>query len=161
MIDSNSTFIILILNRFLFLFITPALRCFLGVPSCEKCRIQVSPVPACGINDDLFACGYECRFSSIECSCVVLYKFEGDKGVSNPEGLIWESNCEEKVTIVTLTGGEKQLTMDWESFRNHTIAKIAGQLNGEKENMRKAYVRKGLGDGLAMRLPLSKPREID
>ncbi|GFU02247.1 hypothetical protein TNCV_2466211 [Trichonephila clavipes] len=22
-----------------------AMRCFLGVPSCEKCRIQVSPVP--------------------------------------------------------------------------------------------------------------------
>ncbi|GFX28079.1 retrovirus-related Pol polyprotein from transposon opus [Trichonephila clavipes] len=40
------------------------------------------------------------------------------------------------------------------------MAKIAGQLNGEKENMCKADVRKGLGDGLAMRLPLSEPREI-
>ncbi|GFU08989.1 uncharacterized protein TNCV_1318611 [Trichonephila clavipes] len=57
-------------------------------------------------------------------------------------------------------GCEKQLTVDQESFRNHTMAKIAGQLNGEKENMCKADVRKGLGDGLAMRLPLSEPREI-
>ncbi|GFW56727.1 hypothetical protein TNCV_4068071 [Trichonephila clavipes] len=30
--------------------------CFPGVPSCEKYRIQASPVPACGINEDLFAC---------------------------------------------------------------------------------------------------------
>ncbi|GFY32827.1 uncharacterized protein TNCV_4024511 [Trichonephila clavipes] len=29
----------------------------------------------------------------------------GDKGVANPEGLIWESSCEEKDAIVTLTGG--------------------------------------------------------
>ncbi|GFV51595.1 uncharacterized protein TNCV_5136831 [Trichonephila clavipes] len=57
-------------------------------------------------------------------------------------------------------GCEKQLTVDRESFRNHTMAKIAGQLNGEKENMCKADVRKGLEDGLAMRLPLSEPREI-
>ncbi|GFW06717.1 uncharacterized protein TNCV_3288181 [Trichonephila clavipes] len=57
-------------------------------------------------------------------------------------------------------GCEKQLTMNRESFRNHTIAKIAGQLNGGKENMCKADVRKGLEDGLAMRLPLSEPREI-
>ncbi|GFX27902.1 uncharacterized protein TNCV_3083251 [Trichonephila clavipes] len=83
----------------------------------------------------------------------------GDKGVANPEGLIWESNCEEKVTIVTLMGGEKQLTVDRESFRNHTMAKIAGQLNGGKENLCK--VRKGLGDGLAMQMPHSKPRGID
>ncbi|GFU02248.1 hypothetical protein TNCV_2466221 [Trichonephila clavipes] len=33
----------------------------------------------------------------------------GDKGVANPEGFIWDSNCEEKDTIVMLTGGEKQL----------------------------------------------------
>ncbi|GFV14735.1 uncharacterized protein TNCV_2587081 [Trichonephila clavipes] len=32
------------------------MRCFPGVPSCEKYRIQASPVPACGINEDLFAC---------------------------------------------------------------------------------------------------------
>ncbi|GFW39792.1 uncharacterized protein TNCV_2419581 [Trichonephila clavipes] len=57
-------------------------------------------------------------------------------------------------------GCEKQLTVDQESFRNHTMAKIAGQLNGGKENMCKANVRKGLEDGLAMRLPLSEPREI-
>ncbi|GFX69866.1 uncharacterized protein TNCV_4392211 [Trichonephila clavipes] len=57
-------------------------------------------------------------------------------------------------------GCEKQLTVDRESFRNHTMAKIAGQLKGGKENMCKADVRKGLGDGLAMRLPLSEPREI-
>ncbi|GFW00631.1 uncharacterized protein TNCV_2283771 [Trichonephila clavipes] len=50
--------------------------------------------------------------------------------------------------------------MNRESFRNHTIAKIAGQLKGGKENMCKADVRKGLEDGLAMRLPLSEPREI-
>ncbi|GFU74322.1 uncharacterized protein TNCV_654471 [Trichonephila clavipes] len=57
-------------------------------------------------------------------------------------------------------GCEKQLTVDQESFRNHTMAKIAGQLNGGKENMCKADVRKGLVDGLAMRLPLSEPRVI-
>ncbi|GFX34097.1 uncharacterized protein TNCV_1698451 [Trichonephila clavipes] len=85
----------------------------------------------------------------------------GDKGVSNPEGLICENICEEKYTIGTLIGCEKQLTVDRESFRNHTMAKIAGQLTGEKENMCKADVRKGLVDELAMRLPLSKPREID
>ncbi|GFY05253.1 hypothetical protein TNCV_2206991 [Trichonephila clavipes] len=54
-------------------------------------------------------------------------------GVANPEGLIWESISEGKDTIVTLTGGEKQLPADRESFRNHTMAKIAGQLNGEGE----------------------------
>ncbi|GFW34491.1 uncharacterized protein TNCV_501091 [Trichonephila clavipes] len=57
-------------------------------------------------------------------------------------------------------GCEKQLTVDQESFRNHTMAMIAGQLNGEEENMCKADVRKGLEDGLAMRLLLSEPREI-
>ncbi|GFW52324.1 uncharacterized protein TNCV_3078961 [Trichonephila clavipes] len=50
--------------------------------------------------------------------------------------------------------------MNRESFRNHTIAKIAGQLKGGKENMCKADVRIGLEDGLAMRLPLAEPREI-
>ncbi|GFU15522.1 uncharacterized protein TNCV_2298911 [Trichonephila clavipes] len=50
--------------------------------------------------------------------------------------------------------------MDQENFRNHTMAKIVGQLKGEKENVCKADVRKGLEDGLAMRLPLSEPREI-
>ncbi|GFU69138.1 uncharacterized protein TNCV_1516721 [Trichonephila clavipes] len=54
-------------------------------------------------------------------------------------------------------GCEKQLTVGRESFRNHTIAKIAGQ--GEK-TMCKADVWKGLEDGLAMRLPLSESREI-
>ncbi|GFW78537.1 uncharacterized protein TNCV_5110781 [Trichonephila clavipes] len=88
------------------------------------------------------------------------FELKGDKGVENPEGLICENICEEKYTIGTLMGCEKQLTVDQESFRNHTMAKIAGQLNGEKENMCKADVRKGLEDGLAMRLPLSEPREI-
>ncbi|GFT65468.1 uncharacterized protein TNCV_2324791 [Trichonephila clavipes] len=59
-----------------------------------------------------------------------------------------------------LMGCEKQLTVDRESFRNHNIAKIAGQLKGGKENICKADVRKGLEEGLAMRLPLSEPREI-
>ncbi|GFX31257.1 uncharacterized protein TNCV_2027581 [Trichonephila clavipes] len=40
------------------------------------------------------------------------------------------------------------------------MAKIAGKLKWEKENMCKADLRKGLGDGLAMRFPLSEPREI-
>ncbi|GFV52528.1 hypothetical protein TNCV_1564371 [Trichonephila clavipes] len=57
-------------------------------------------------------------------------------------------------------GCEKQLKVEQESFRNHTMAKIAGQLNREKENMCQADVQKRLGDGLAMRLPLSEPREI-
>ncbi|GFW37847.1 uncharacterized protein TNCV_4630521 [Trichonephila clavipes] len=88
------------------------------------------------------------------------FELKGDKGVANPEGLIRENICEERYTIGTLMGCEKQLTMNRESFRNHTIAKIAGQLNGGKENMCKADVRKSLEDGLAMRLPLSEPREI-
>ncbi|GFU93625.1 uncharacterized protein TNCV_3401971 [Trichonephila clavipes] len=88
------------------------------------------------------------------------FELKGDKGVANPEGLICENICEEKYTIGTLMGCEKQLTVDRESFRNHTMAKIAGQLKAEKENMCKADVWKGLGDGLAMRLPLSEPREI-
>ncbi|GFW57338.1 hypothetical protein TNCV_542521 [Trichonephila clavipes] len=57
------------------------MRCFPGVSSCEKHRIQVSPVPACGINEDLFACMHECRFSrvpNVKTSefLSVLYKFE-------------------------------------------------------------------------------------
>ncbi|GFV41389.1 uncharacterized protein TNCV_1302491 [Trichonephila clavipes] len=88
------------------------------------------------------------------------FELKGDKGVANPEGLIHENICEEKYTIGTLMGCEKQLTMNRESFRNHTIAKIAGQLKGGKEKMCKADVRKGLEDGLAMRLPLSEPRVI-
>ncbi|GFW94885.1 uncharacterized protein TNCV_3397651 [Trichonephila clavipes] len=52
------------------------------------------------------------------------------------------------------------MTVNRESFRNHTIAKIAGKLQGGKENTCKADVRKCLEDGLAMRLPLSEPREI-
>ncbi|GFT19456.1 uncharacterized protein TNCV_2533631 [Trichonephila clavipes] len=88
------------------------------------------------------------------------FELKVDKAVANPEGLIRENICEEKYTIGTLMGCEKQLTMNRESFRNHTIAKIAGQLNGGKENMCKADVRKGLEDGLAMRLPLSEAREI-
>ncbi|GFV91712.1 uncharacterized protein TNCV_4762771 [Trichonephila clavipes] len=88
------------------------------------------------------------------------FELKGDKRVANPEGLICENICEENYTIGTLMGCEKQLTVDQESFRNHTMAKIAGQLKGGKENMCKADVRKGLGDGLAMRLPLSEPRDI-
>ncbi|GFX72288.1 uncharacterized protein TNCV_4552101 [Trichonephila clavipes] len=78
------------------------------------------------------------------------FELKRDKGVANPEGLICENICEEKYTIGTLMGCEKQLTMNRESLRNHTIAKIAGQLNGGKESMCKADVRKGLEDGLAM-----------
>ncbi|GFW43818.1 uncharacterized protein TNCV_2854511 [Trichonephila clavipes] len=243
------------------------MRCFPGVFSREKYRIQASPVPACGINEDLFACVRSAVFPDFqvssaripECSCVVLYKFEGvfslrlflgqqlsidfcimkfllsegkdvllevakklrvevditlpkiefkrricqrnrttevsepvnkcrplinpvvnksvenarscdfenencdpqSKGVANPEGLICENICEEKYTIGTLMGCEKQLILDRESFRNHTMAKIAGQLvKWGKRNMCKADVRKGLEDGLAMRLPLSERREI-
>ncbi|GFU17580.1 uncharacterized protein TNCV_3989041 [Trichonephila clavipes] len=54
------------------------MRCFPGVPSCEKYRIQASPVPACGINDDLFVCVRSAVFPDFqvssaripECSCV-------------------------------------------------------------------------------------------
>ncbi|GFS77583.1 uncharacterized protein TNCV_2110881 [Trichonephila clavipes] len=80
--------------------------------------------------------------------------------MANHEGLICENICEEKYTIGTLMGCEKQITVNRESFRNHTIAKIAGQLQGGKENPCKADVRKCLEDGLAMRLPLSEQREI-
>ncbi|GFS62134.1 uncharacterized protein TNCV_476841 [Trichonephila clavipes] len=87
------------------------------------------------------------------------FELKRDKGVANPEGLICENSCEEKYTLGTLMGCKKQLTVNWESFRNHTIAKIAGPLK-VKENTCKADVRKCLEDGLAMRLPLSEPREI-
>ncbi|GFT31151.1 hypothetical protein TNCV_3645491 [Trichonephila clavipes] len=43
--------------------------------------------------------------------------------------MICENSCEEKYTLGTLMGCEKQLTVDQESFRNHTMAKIAGQSN--------------------------------
>ncbi|GFW81736.1 uncharacterized protein TNCV_2884101 [Trichonephila clavipes] len=88
------------------------------------------------------------------------FELKRDKGVANPEGLICENSCKEKYTLGTLMGCEKQLTVNRESFRNHTIAKIAGPLKGGKENMGKSDVRKGLEDGLAMRLSLSEPREI-
>ncbi|GFX44912.1 uncharacterized protein TNCV_3429611 [Trichonephila clavipes] len=55
------------------------------------------------------------------------FELKRDKGVANPEGLICENSCEEKYTLGTLVGCEKQLTVDRESFRNHTIAKIAGK----------------------------------
>ncbi|GFS65657.1 uncharacterized protein TNCV_1925011 [Trichonephila clavipes] len=132
------------------------MRCFLGVPSCEKCRIQVSSVSAS--DEEVSAL---CRLGAQR---VInpgnSFELKGDKGVANPDGLICENICEENYTIGTLMGCEKQLTVNWESFRNHTLTKIAGQLNGEKENMCEADVREGLGDGLAMRLPLSAPREI-
>ncbi|GFW89602.1 uncharacterized protein TNCV_1024861 [Trichonephila clavipes] len=101
------------------------------------------------------------RINNLANVCIVRKSYRRrDKGVANPEGLICENICEEKYTIETLMGCEKQLTVDRESFRNHTMAKIAGQLNGGKENMYKVDVRKGLEDGLAMLLPLSEPREI-
>ncbi|GFU05027.1 uncharacterized protein TNCV_1291111 [Trichonephila clavipes] len=87
------------------------------------------------------------------------FELKIDKGVANPEGLICENSCEEKYTLGTLMGCEKQLTVNRESFRNHAIGKIAGPLK-VKENTCKAGGRKCLEDGLAMRLPLSEPREI-
>ncbi|GFY28342.1 hypothetical protein TNCV_4396741 [Trichonephila clavipes] len=33
------------------------MRCFPGVPSCKKDRIQASPVPSCRMNEDLFVMG--------------------------------------------------------------------------------------------------------
>ncbi|GFT24411.1 uncharacterized protein TNCV_3252501 [Trichonephila clavipes] len=56
------------------------------------------------------------------------FELKRDKGVANC-GLICENSCEEKYTLGTLMGCEKQLTVDQESFRNHTMAKIAGQSN--------------------------------
>ncbi|GFT41508.1 uncharacterized protein TNCV_3942681 [Trichonephila clavipes] len=90
---------------------------------------------------------------------VCSFELKRDKGVANPEGLICENSCEEKYTLGTLMGCEKQLTVNRESFRNHTIAKIAGPLK-VKENTCKADGRICLEDGLAMRWPLSEPREI-
>ncbi|GFU30443.1 hypothetical protein TNCV_270871 [Trichonephila clavipes] len=54
--------------------------------NCEKYRIQASPDPACGINEDLFACVRSTVFPDFqvssaripEYSCVVFYKFEGE-----------------------------------------------------------------------------------
>ncbi|GFX92008.1 uncharacterized protein TNCV_5004721 [Trichonephila clavipes] len=57
------------------------------------------------------------------------FELKRDKGVTNPGGLICENICEEKYTIGTLMGCEKQITVNRESFRNHTMAKIAGQSN--------------------------------
>ncbi|GFW29368.1 uncharacterized protein TNCV_743101 [Trichonephila clavipes] len=87
------------------------------------------------------------------------FELKRDKGVANLEGLICENSCEEKYTLGTLMGCEKQLTVNRESFRNHTIAKIAGPSKG-KENTCKTDVRKCLGNGLAMRLLLLEQREI-
>ncbi|GFS48207.1 uncharacterized protein TNCV_2296111 [Trichonephila clavipes] len=87
------------------------------------------------------------------------FELKRDKRVANPEGLICGNSCEEKYTLGTLMGCEKQLTVNRESFRNHTIAKIAEPLK-VKENTCKADVRKCWEDGLALRLPLSEPREI-
>ncbi|GFW95017.1 uncharacterized protein TNCV_476161 [Trichonephila clavipes] len=87
------------------------------------------------------------------------FELKRDKGVANPEGLICENSCEEKYTLGTLRGCEKQLTVNREGFRIHTIAKIAGPLKG-KEDTCKADGLTCLEDGLAMRLPLSEPREI-
>ncbi|GFX76617.1 uncharacterized protein TNCV_3163351 [Trichonephila clavipes] len=162
-----------------------AMRC---VPSCEKCWIQVSPVPASDeagnrINDLASVCILsgkrtaevsepvnKCRplinpvvNKSVENATSCDFEKENcepqDKGVVNPEGLICENICEEKYTLGTLMSCEKQLTVDQESFRNHTIAKLAGQLKG-RESMCKADVLKGLEDGLAMQLLLSESREI-
>ncbi|GFU47348.1 uncharacterized protein TNCV_790641 [Trichonephila clavipes] len=83
------------------------------------------------------------------------FELKRDKGVANPEGLICENSCAEKYTLGTLNGCEKQLTVN----RIHTIAKIAGPLKG-KEDTCKADGLTCLEDGLAMRLPLSEPREI-
>ncbi|GFX57585.1 uncharacterized protein TNCV_4446441 [Trichonephila clavipes] len=60
--------------------------------------------------------------------------------VINPDniensGLIWENIREEKYTIGTLMCREKQLTLDPESFRNHTKAMIAGQLKGGRKHV--------------------------
>ncbi|GFW67523.1 transposable element Tcb1 transposase [Trichonephila clavipes] len=115
----------------------------------NKCRPLINPVVNTSVEN-----ATSCDFEKKNCDP------SRDKGVANPEGLICENSREEKYTLGTLMGCEKQLTVDQESFRNHTMAKIAGQLNGEKENICKADVRKGLEDGLAMRLPLSEPREI-
>ncbi|GFS91683.1 hypothetical protein TNCV_1492511 [Trichonephila clavipes] len=52
------------------------MRCFPGVPSCEKYRIQASPVPACGINEDLFACVMSAVFpvlSSTNLKCIMAF----------------------------------------------------------------------------------------
>ncbi|GFT51259.1 uncharacterized protein TNCV_758031 [Trichonephila clavipes] len=87
------------------------------------------------------------------------FELKRDKGVANPEGLICENSCEEKYTLGTLRGCEKQLTVNRKNFRIHTIAKIAGPLKG-KEDTCKADGLTCLEDGLAMRLPLSEPREI-
>ncbi|GFV03314.1 uncharacterized protein TNCV_4019111 [Trichonephila clavipes] len=121
----------------------------------NKCRPLINPVVNKSAEN-----ATSCDFENENCDPHGSFELKGDKGVTNPEGLIGENICEEKYTIGALMGCEKQLTVDQESFRNHTMAKIARQLDGKKENMCKANVRKGLGDGLAMRLPLSEPREI-
>ncbi|GFV98756.1 hypothetical protein TNCV_1454421 [Trichonephila clavipes] len=51
------------------------MRCFPDVFSCEKYRIQASPVPAC-VRSAVFP-DFQVSSARIpECSCVVLYKFE-------------------------------------------------------------------------------------
>ncbi|GFT95877.1 hypothetical protein TNCV_312171 [Trichonephila clavipes] len=43
------------------------MRCFPGVPSCEKYMIQASPVPAGGIIEYLFACARSAVFQISKC----------------------------------------------------------------------------------------------
>ncbi|GFW57188.1 hypothetical protein TNCV_541051 [Trichonephila clavipes] len=56
------------------------MRCFPGVPSCEKYMIQACPVPACEIIEYLFACVRSAVFQIFKCQVpeflCVLYKFE-------------------------------------------------------------------------------------
>ncbi|GFW80430.1 uncharacterized protein TNCV_2945621 [Trichonephila clavipes] len=61
------------------------------------------------------------------------------------------SDCEVKVKAGLCEGRVKAVAMG---------AQRQGSQKGGKENMCKADVRKGLEDGLAMRLPLLEPREI-
>ncbi|GFT01561.1 hypothetical protein TNCV_270511 [Trichonephila clavipes] len=69
------------------------MRCFPGVPRCEKCWIQVSPVPACGINEDLFAGVRNAVFPDFqvssaripECSCVYTVVIDDDDRFQTPD----------------------------------------------------------------------------
>ncbi|GFV74864.1 hypothetical protein TNCV_1041021 [Trichonephila clavipes] len=74
------------------------LRYFPGVPSSEKYRIQVSPIPACGINDDLFACRESISDVEMCAQCVInpdyievgTLELIGRKGEANPEVTVRE-----------------------------------------------------------------------
>ncbi|GFX59176.1 hypothetical protein TNCV_936911 [Trichonephila clavipes] len=98
------------------------MRCFPGVHSCEKYRIQTSPVSACGINKDMFACVKSAVFPDFqvssaripECSCVVLYKFEDMNPIENVWNALGRRVVGRQPPPQTLQDLERALLEEWD-----------------------------------------------